>query len=280
MKAPFTVMALTLCWCFAAHAAESHKRYVISRDDITIDVIDEGSGPLMVLLPSAGRDSEDYDKVAEGLAMAGFRVLRPQPRGAGKSIGLMEGITLHDLANDVALTIENAQDGQAIIVGHAFGNWVARMTAVDHPELVRGVVIAAAASKDYPKDLLVSLRDAGNVALPDQQRLAALRIAFFAPGNDPSIWLKGWHPKIAEYQRPIIASPKEQEWWSGGSAPLLDLQALQDPFRPRSTANDIKAEFGDRVTIATVANASHALIPEQPDSVVAAIVKWAKTLKP
>jgi hypothetical protein len=67
-------MALTLCWCFAAHAAESHKRYVISRNDVTIDVIDEGNGPLMVLLPSAGRDSEDYDRVAEGLAMAGFRV--------------------------------------------------------------------------------------------------------------------------------------------------------------------------------------------------------------
>ena len=61
---------------------------------------------------------------------------------------------------------------------------------------------------------------------------------------------------------------------------MLDLQALQDPFRPRSTANDIKAEFGDRVTVATVANASHALIPEQPDSVVAAITAWAKTLKP
>jgi pimeloyl-ACP methyl ester carboxylesterase len=178
---------------------------------VAIDVIDEGKGPLMVLLPSAGRDSEDHDKVAEGLATAGFRVLRPQPRGAGKSTGPTEGITLHDLAKDVALTIENAQDGQAIIVGHAFGNWVARMTAADHPELVRGVVIAAGASKDYPKDLLVSLRDAANVALPDQQRLAALRIAFFAPGNDPSIWLKGWHPKIAAYQRPIIASPKEQE---------------------------------------------------------------------
>jgi pimeloyl-ACP methyl ester carboxylesterase len=69
-----------------------------------------------------GENSEDYDRVAEGLAMAGFRVLRPQPRGAGKSIGPTAGITLHDLANDVALTIENARDGQAIIVGHAFGN--------------------------------------------------------------------------------------------------------------------------------------------------------------
>ena len=52
-------------------------------DDVTIDVIVEGHGPAIVLLPSLARDSEDYDEVAEGLAAAGFRVLRPQPRGIG-----------------------------------------------------------------------------------------------------------------------------------------------------------------------------------------------------
>ncbi|MDI4663047.1 alpha/beta hydrolase [Xanthobacter autotrophicus] len=280
MKIFVAAMALAAGWACAAEAADVRHRYTVQRGDVTVDVIDEGRGPLMVLLPSSARDSEDYDAVAEGLAKAGFRVLRPQPRGAGASSGPTEGITLHDLANDVALAIENARDGRAIVAGHAFGNWVARMTAVDHPNLVRGVVIVAAAAKNYPKELLVSLRDAGNVTLPDAQRIAALKVAFFAPGNDASIWLKGWHPKMAAYQRPIIAAPKENEWWSGGTAPLLDLQALQDPFRPRSTANDIKAEFGDRVTIATVDNASHALIPEQPDAVVAAIAAWAKALKP
>ncbi|MFG1371983.1 alpha/beta hydrolase [Xanthobacter oligotrophicus] len=280
MKMLLAAMALAISWTCVAQAGEARTRYTIKRGDVAIDVIDEGKGPLMVLLPSSARDSEDYDAVAEGLAKAGFRVLRPQPRGAGASVGPTEGITLHDLADDVAVTIETARDGRAIVVGHAFGNWVARMTAVDHPNLVRGVVIAAAASKAYPKELLVSLRDAGNVTLPDAQRIAALKVAFFAPGNDALVWLAGWHPGMAAYQRPIIAAPKEEEWWSGGSAPLLDLQALQDPFRPRSTANDIKAEFGDRVTIATVDNASHALIPEQPDAVVAAIAGWARTLKP
>lgn len=284
MRILATAAALTLglavAWSASLQAAEARKRYTITKGDVSVDVIDEGSGPLMVLLPSSARDSEDYDEVAEGLAKAGFRVLRPQPRGTGASRGPTEGLTLHDLADDVAFSIESAHDGKAIVVGHALGNWVARMTAVDHPDLVRGVVIAAAASKNYPKELLVSLRNAGNVTLPDGQRLEALQIAFFAPGNDPSVWLKGWHPELAKYQRPIIANPKEEEWWSGGSVPMLDLQALQDPFRPRSTANDIKAEFGDRITIATVDHASHALIPEQPEAVVAAIVTWAKTLKP
>ncbi|PZQ46386.1 MAG: alpha/beta hydrolase [Rhodovulum sulfidophilum] len=267
-----------MAWTGVAEAEAGRERYTIERGPVTVDVIDEGTGPLMVLLPSSGRDSEDYDLVAESLAKAGYRVLRPQPRGAGASTGPIEGVTLHDLAGDVALAIENAGDGRAIVVGHAIGNWVARMTAVDHPELVRGVVIAAAASKNYPKELLVSLRNAGNLELPEEQRLEALRIGFFAPGNDPTVWLEGWNARISEFQRPIIADPKEEEWWSGGAVPLLDLQALQDPFRPRETANDIRDEFGDRVTIATIDNASHALIPEQPEAVVAAIVDWAATL--
>ena len=77
---------------------------------------------------------------------AGFRVLRPQPRGIGQSVAPMRDITLHDFARDIAAVIRH-YGGPAVIVGHAYGNWVARMTAVDHPQLVRGVVIAAAASK-------------------------------------------------------------------------------------------------------------------------------------
>lgn len=278
MKLVLAAVAASLAWFSAVYADDPRTRHTVSRDNVTIDVIDEGAGPLMVLLPSSGRDSEDYDPIAAGLAEAGFRVLRPQPRGAGASTGPMENLTLHDFAGDVALAIEDADGGPAIIVGHAFGNWVARMTAVDHPELVHGVVIAAAASKDYPKELLVSLRNAGNESLPEEERLEALRTAFFAPGNDPSSWLEGWNPAVSASQRAVIAEPREDEWWSAGTAPLLDLQALQDPFRPRSTANDIKDEFGDRVTVMTIDNASHALLPEQPDAVVAAIAEWARTL--
>ena len=40
----------------------------------------------------------------------------------------------------------------------------------------------------------------------------------------------------------------------------------------------MKDEFGERITIAVVPNASHALIPEQPHAVVAAIVDWVRKL--
>ena len=64
------------------------EREIAFYDDIRIEVIAEGRGPLIVMLPSRGRGAEDFDDVANELVKAGFRVLRPQPRGAALSLGL------------------------------------------------------------------------------------------------------------------------------------------------------------------------------------------------
>lgn len=271
--------ALALAVCLSLQSATGERTRVLVRyDGIVIDTIVEGQGPSVVLLPSLARDSEDYDAVADGLVRGGLRVLRPQPRGIGRSTGPLERITLHDFARDVAEVIRQLGEGHAVVVGHAYGNWVARMTAVDHPAVVRGVAIAAAASKQYDLSLRAEIDKAGDSALPEAVRLAALRKAFFAPGSDPRPWLTGWHPHIREAQRAAAAAVPQEQWWSGGKAPLLDLQAGQDPFRTERTRQEIKAEFGDRVTVVVIPNASHALFPEHPDAVAAAIAQWIKGL--
>jgi len=274
-------LVIVMCASFtgAAVPAERHGE-LIRYGDVQIEVIAEGEGPAIVLLPSLARDSDDYDEVAEDLAQAGFRVLRPKPRGIGRSTGPMTNITLHDLARDIAEVVKKLGNGRAVVVGHAFGNWVARMTAADHPKLVRGVVIAAAAAKQFAPELSKAVTDAGNLSLSDDERLAALRFAFFAPGHDPKVWLTGWHPEIRSSQRAAVAAVRQDEWWAGGTAPLLDLQAGQDPFKPEAKRNEMKDEFGDRVTVAVIANASHALIPEQPKAVVDALATWIKRLPP
>ena len=270
----------------AAAAEPQRTRSVVAYDDVRLDVIAEGQGPLVVLLPGRGRDSQDFDALAAGIATAGFRVLRPQPRGAGASTGPMKGLTLHDFARDMAEVIKHEGGGPAVMVGHAFGNWVARMTAVDDPALVRGVVIVAAAAKAYPngfagaKELSEAVRLAGDPKLPDEERLKYLRMAFFAPGHDAGVWLKGWYPEVDEAEAAAGRATKQSEWWSGGNVPLLDVQAANDPFKPASMSNEMRDEFGERVTIAVIANASHALIPEQPAAVVDVIVGWIRKLPP
>ena len=57
-----------------------------------------------------------------------------------------------------------------------------------------------------------------------------------------------------------------------------DIIAGQDPFRPPATWNEAREAFGARVTVCRIPDASHALIPEQPQAVVDAIVGWARQL--
>src|SRR2546421_10115148 len=105
-----------------SQAAAEHVRELVTYGDVEIDVIVEGNGPAIVLLPSLARDSEDYDEVASGLAAAGYRVLRPQPRGIGRSRGPMKNISLHDFAGDVAEVITRLGAGRAVLIGHAYSN--------------------------------------------------------------------------------------------------------------------------------------------------------------
>ena len=264
----------------AAEAADARAHRQLTCGDASIDVVVDGRGPTIVLLPSLGRDSLDYDPIAEGLAAKGYQVLRPQPRGLGASRGPMEGITLADLADDVACTIDQAGKAPAIVVGHAYGNWVARMLAARHPQSVRGVVVAAAAAKTYPKSLSASIIRIADPKTSREDRLRELQATFFAPGNDASVWLDGWHPEVRTSQRNASDATPKALWWSaGGKVPLLDLQAESDPFMPADRRQELREELGPRVSVVTIPGASHALLPEQPQQVVEAIARWSAGLR-
>lgn len=243
-----------------------------------LEVVVEGSGPTIVLLPSLGRESYDYDEVAEGLALSGFQVVRPQPRGIGRSTGNLDGITLHDLASDVAAVITDRADVPAVIVGHAFGHYVARTLAADRPDLVRGVVVAAAGARDYPAELTTLAVKCADSSLPDSERTELLQRGFFAPGNDVTVWLSGWYPEVAQRQLAAARATDTAEWWEVAGQPILDLQSALDPFRPRSTENELRDRFGDVVSVVVIPHASHALLVESPARVVGAISDWVRSL--
>jgi pimeloyl-ACP methyl ester carboxylesterase len=262
----------------AAFAGRSHV--LLPHDGAQIEVIVDGEGDAVVLLPSSQRGSDDLDPVAERIATAGYKVLRPQPRGIGKSTGSLENLTLHVLAADVAATIKALGNGRAVVVGHAYGHYVARVTDLDHPALVRGVVMAAAgsASATSAPALPKALDVAADVRQPKAARLAALQLAFFAPGNDPRAWLDGWHPELEKAYRAAAKVPARATWWPVTHAPVLDLQAADDPWRPVDSRQEVVDALGAKASVVVVPNASHALFPEQPRAVAETIVKWIATL--
>jgi pimeloyl-ACP methyl ester carboxylesterase len=260
-------------------------RELVTYGNIQIDVMRQGDGPVIVILPSLGRSGRDYDVVAERLAADGFRVLRPEPRGIGRSKGPMQNLSVHDFARDVAAVVEPEHKGPVVVVGHAWGNFAARQLAADRPDLVRGVVIAAASagkvppgSKEKPigPEMRKAIDGAGDMRLPEAQRLEYLREAFFAPGNDPRVWLGGWHAETHEAESHARNTTQVDDYFAAGTAPILDLQAEHDAVAPRRFSKVLKSMLGDRVTVVVIPNAGHALAPEQPQAMADAIATFAR----
>ena len=276
------VMATLLPAC-ASLPGVARRRELLTRKnaqgEVTLDVIVDGVGPAIVLLPSSQRDSEDFDDLAQLIAAEGFQVLRPQPRGMGKSSPPPPGMTLATLAGDVALTIERLASGPAVVVGHAYGHWVARVLDMNHPKLLRGVVVLGASAKVFPPGMVEALAIGSDPTQPEKARLDALSKSMFAPGNDARSWLSGWHPNLRTAYRIAGQQPPKDVWFPVSNAPILDLQGDQDPWRPVASRDELKEILGDKVTVQVIANASHALIPEQPRAITKAIVAWVRALK-
>ena len=234
----------------------------------------------IVLLPSLGRGASDFDPIAARLVAAGFRVLRPEPRGIGASTGPAYA-DLEDCAADIAAVIEAENAGPAFVAGHAFGNRVARLLATDRPDLVRAVSLIAAnvGMAPSPPDVREAIRNSANPTLPRDIRLAALRFAFFAPGNDPTPWLDGWHPEVLAAQRFAGDQTPRTRDYAGGGKPILYLQPSHDPLAHVEDAEIFQRENGTRVTVKIIPNASHAAIAEQPDFIAEALIDYARALR-
>ena len=255
------------------------RRAKVSNGPATIayDVIEPKvpSRQTLCLLASTGRGPSDFNDLASLLAKGGHRVVLPWTRGMGESTGPLEDIDFHDFAADAAavLAAETGPFG-AVIVGHAFGCWIARTCAQDRPDLVDGIILLAAGGGTWAPELSHAIEVAIDDTTPREQRLSALQRAFFAPGHDPSDWLDGWSQKVFRAQRAARARTDRASWWASGTAPMLDVVGLQDPFRPEDGIDFYVKEFGPRCDLVTVDGASHALPDEKPREVAAIMLPW------
>jgi pimeloyl-ACP methyl ester carboxylesterase len=234
-----------------------------------------GRGPTIYMIPSFGRGCEDFDMLSDTLVQHGYRVVRAQPRGAGASTSVKKELTLTDMANDAATVLKAVGGTPAVLVGHDFGQRITRTLATQYPELVKSLVMFACGGKIK---MAPEVGRAGalcfDLSLPWYVRKAAVRYAFFAPGNDPTPWKGGWYPEAAKLQRGGIQDPVSAYWAAGGVVKVLVVQGLQDVSAVPENARLFKADFPDRVQLVEIDHAAHALLPEQPRQVAAAVLRF------
>jgi pimeloyl-ACP methyl ester carboxylesterase len=277
MRATLSIAVSILALAAPPSAARAEDRVIATPSGEQVEYRIEGSGPAILMIPSLGRGAADFDDLSRRLVAAGLTAIRPQPRGIGKSSGAMTHLTLHDLAADAAAVIEALGGKPVIVIGHAYGQRVGRTLAADHPALVRAMIMVAAGGKAAMRPgaqqaLLGSFR----LDQPPEKRMQDVRSAFFAPGHDASVWQDGWYPDVAKAQLAATQATPVEGWWNAGSTiPLLVIQGLQDTVAPPENGHMMKDEMGDRVELIDIDGAGHAMLPEQPEAIAAAIIRFA-----
>ena len=153
---------------------------------------------------------------------------------------------------------------------------LARVVTTDQPVLVRAVVLAAAEGSKVDPDISKTPGIVSDPSVPEAERIAALRKAFFAPDHDPRIWLGGWYHDTYLMQHEAVKASGIKDSWACGTVPLLQVIGDHDPFIPKPYWNEMSDQFGDRIAKVIVKDASHALFPEQPEAVAEAVLPWAR----
>lgn len=115
-----------------------------------IALTETGEGPTILMLHGLGGQAGNFSRLTPYLD--GFRVLIPDRPGAGWSDSAGPGMTgLEGHAATAAGTLRARQSGPALVVGHSLGGAIALRLALDHPDLVAGVVaLGALTGPDLP----------------------------------------------------------------------------------------------------------------------------------
>lgn len=240
----------------------------------------KGVGPRVILLASAGREGSDFNELVPDLTDAGYRTVVIEAPGINDTPMLADA-SLYNFAEQVKAVLDaDTQakgEGPAIVIGHGFGNRVARASAYKYPNQIKGLIlIAAGGLNEIEPTANTALKNVFNPISSFKKRRADIEYAFFAPGNDiPDHWQKGWHTETAKLQGKATAATPDTKWVAGGTGPVLVVQATEDRIAPKKdTADVLQTKYPQRVSIVLIDNAGHALLPEQPDLISAAVLDF------
>lgn len=246
-----------------------------------IYAIEAGEGEWVTLLPGLGRSTADFTEefgstLTTDLVEAGHRVVLIEPRGFGGSTGSLESFTMHDLADDLKAVFDDLGISNVHMVGHGFGNRLSRTFASVYPDYVDDVTLLGAGGDFEPTDEQVAvLTDAVNPYIEPDVRLDAIDTLLFAEGNDPSIYFDGWDFPLAWAQGAALETVDSDFYKAAAGKDMLIVQPLEDYIAPPDLAGRALAEdLGEQVTLVEIEGAGHALLPEQPEAVTAALLEF------
>ncbi len=222
-----------------------------------------GGEPTFVCLHGLADSRRIWDAIAPALAERGTVVLVDQ-RGHGESDAPPGPCRREDLAQDVRALAGALGIERVILVGHSMGGIVALTVAVEHPEIVAGLVLLGTTSQ-------VNERAAGwyeEIArAAERDGLDGLRRAIFGERSRREI--RGDARAIAAITRCLASLHREPltPRLAALRVPALVMVGEQDPMGP--AASSILASAIPGARLVTIPGRGHWLHVEEPAAVVA-----------
>lgn len=283
-------ISLLLSISFLSLSINTLAQQSLNRISHSIDLIDShieyftqgDTGDVIVLLPGGALNVDYMDGLANELVRSGYRVVSVNPRGAGNSTGKAEGVTLHDLANDVAAVIKKEGTGRVTVVGHAFGNRVARMLDTDHPELVDAVILLAAGGKvPGTPDAENALKVIFSPDATEAERQSAMKFMVGNPEDAKKAWdilRSSLAPGAGPIQYTASDNTPVNQWWApSGKSRYLIIQGSLDQAAPERNGVILKEDLGDRAKIVSLEMAGHLMLITYPEKCSKEIVSFLKS---
>jgi pimeloyl-ACP methyl ester carboxylesterase len=250
-----------------------------------------GDGPPLVLVHGLGGTIENWRALAPPLATR-HRVLVPDLPGHGRSSLLPEARSLDALADAVLAVADAEEIHPAVWIGHSLGGGVALRAAALRSDVVRGLVLAAAAgigsaSRAAHVTLAVlGVARPGRLIAPYRHAWARSRLGRRAAFGwwgvaDPD----ALEPELAEAF--LVGPAHHTDTRQAGRAllasdPRLELDRVTCPCLCLWGASDNWVRLQDgmeyarrlRAPLRTIAGCGHLLIGERPDACLAAIEEF------
>ncbi|MDA8142167.1 MAG: alpha/beta hydrolase [Desulfobacteraceae bacterium] len=110
--------------------------------DIQLYYEEHGKGEPLVLIAGAGMDSRGWGAQTEAFAQK-FRVIVFDHRGSGRSEAPKQPYSIDMLTHDTANLLKAMGVESAHILGLSMGGMIAQQLAIEHPQVVKRLILAA-----------------------------------------------------------------------------------------------------------------------------------------
>jgi pimeloyl-ACP methyl ester carboxylesterase len=277
----------------SAGSKENHIMTVdlfFTRPEGRLAFTDQGSGPLVVMVPGLGDLKEEYRFLAPKVVDAGYRVVTTDLRGLGNSSVGWPAYTNAALGSDIVALIRFLGVSSATVIGTSMGAGAAAWAAAEAPDVINDLVLIGPFVRVLPPG--------------SWWKGAAMKAAFAGPWAN-MMWASYWtslYPtaKPADfpaYKAALLANLKEPGRMAATKAMIaapkadvgdrlvevrartLVVMGSKDPDFPDAATEAATVAKLLRGTVAMVPGAGHYPHAEMPDITVPLVTAFLKGRK-